>query len=170
MPLDATSLSPSPKASSTMASDLGPEKKTVRTGSCLCREVQYEVVGDPLAFRICHCINCRKVTGSAFMANAFFSVKGFNVTRGKENLRAFVDTNTASGIPINRWFCAGCGANIYMQSTDATRAKVIVIQSGGIDGNVVSEWVPDTEMFPEQRRTWVQCTSDPTLRRGFPRL
>ena len=66
--------------------------------------------------------------------------QGFNITRGKENLRAFVDTNTASGIPINRWFCAGCGASMYMQSTDATRAKAIVVQSGGIDGEGVSEW------------------------------
>ena len=66
--------------------------------------------------------------------------QAFNVTQGKENLRAFVDTNTASGVPINRWFCAGCGANIYMQSTNANRGRAIVVQSGGIDGNAVSEW------------------------------
>jgi hypothetical protein len=40
------------------------------TGRCLCGTVRYEVTGDlgPIAF--CHCVECRRASGSAFAANA----------------------------------------------------------------------------------------------------
>lgn len=41
-------------------------------GSCLCQRVQYEVTGPPKMTLVCHCDNCRKVTGSTFMANALY--------------------------------------------------------------------------------------------------
>lgn len=41
-------------------------------GSCLCQRVQYEVTGPPKMRLLCHCDNCRKVTGSTFMANALY--------------------------------------------------------------------------------------------------
>lgn len=41
-------------------------------GSCLCHKVQYELTGEPFTFFVCHCVNCRKATGSAFMSNGFF--------------------------------------------------------------------------------------------------
>ena len=46
---------------------------TVRSGSCLCKSIKYEIIGDPITFRVCHCMNCRKATGSAFMSNLVFS-------------------------------------------------------------------------------------------------
>lgn len=41
-------------------------------GSCLCSAIKYEITGDPFTYLVCHCINCKKATGAAFMANAFF--------------------------------------------------------------------------------------------------
>lgn len=42
------------------------------SGSCLCQQVRYELTGDPQVKLLCHCDNCRKVTGSSFMANAVY--------------------------------------------------------------------------------------------------
>ena len=44
----------------------------IRTGSCLCQSIKYTVTGEPLTFRVCHCVNCKKASGSAFMTNAFY--------------------------------------------------------------------------------------------------
>lgn len=45
----------------------------ITSGSCLCRKVEYEVVGQPLTKKVlCHCDNCRRATGSIFMANNFY--------------------------------------------------------------------------------------------------
>ena len=37
-----------------------------RTGSCLCKAIQYEITGDPVVTNLCHCLNCQKWSGSAF--------------------------------------------------------------------------------------------------------
>lgn len=57
-------------ASASQSSAQTPVK--VRSGSCLCRSVTYEVTGEPFTMRVCHCGNCQKATGAAFMTNAFF--------------------------------------------------------------------------------------------------
>ena len=44
----------------------------IRTGSCLCQSIKYTVTGEPLTFRVCHCVNCKKASGSAFTTNAFY--------------------------------------------------------------------------------------------------
>ncbi|KAJ7931673.1 Mss4-like protein [Mycena leptocephala] len=43
-----------------------------RLGSCLCRKIRFTVVGEPFSYAVCHCSNCKKFAGSAFMTNAFF--------------------------------------------------------------------------------------------------
>ncbi|KAF6756945.1 Mss4-like protein, partial [Ephemerocybe angulata] len=81
-------------------------------GSCLCKAVRYELEGEPVWFRVCHCVNCRKVTGAAFMANVLFPAKSFRITQGEGDLRVYEDGETASGVPMQRWFCGGCGSNV----------------------------------------------------------
>jgi hypothetical protein len=39
------------------------------TGSCLCNRVKYSVAAELQRFYLCHCEQCRKVTGSAFASN-----------------------------------------------------------------------------------------------------
>ena len=42
----------------------------LRHCSCNCGAVLLEARGTPLRVRLCHCLTCRKATGSAFMAFA----------------------------------------------------------------------------------------------------
>lgn len=46
--------------------------ETAITGNCLCGTVQYELSGPPIINVLCHCKNCKKSTGSSFMANSIF--------------------------------------------------------------------------------------------------
>lgn len=39
-------------------------------GSCLCVGIHYEVHGDIGELSVCHCKNCQKVNGSAFLVAA----------------------------------------------------------------------------------------------------
>lgn len=45
------------------------------TGGCLCGTIQYRIAGTPQRTIVCHCDNCQRVTGSAFMVNAWFKEK-----------------------------------------------------------------------------------------------
>ncbi|KAG2017279.1 DUF636 domain-containing protein [Coprinopsis cinerea AmutBmut pab1-1] len=139
--------SDSPTSTSTQA-------PVVRQGSCLCKGVQYALKGEPLEIRVCHCVNCRKATGSAFMVNSFWFTQNFEITNGQDLIRSFKDKGTASGILINRFFCSVCGSNVYLASTHP-KNKFVVVGLGTLDDEHVG-WVPDKEWFDEQRRPWIE--------------
>lgn len=48
------------------------EIKQIGTGSCLCKGITYEIIGEPVTSVVCHCIDCKKASGSAFMANVLY--------------------------------------------------------------------------------------------------
>lgn len=39
----------------------------VRRGGCACGAVRYEVRGEPTVVGLCHCADCRRESGSAFL-------------------------------------------------------------------------------------------------------
>lgn len=49
----------------------GAETQT-QQGSCLCGTVKYTISGPPSTTVLCHCISCKKASGSSFMANGFY--------------------------------------------------------------------------------------------------
>jgi len=40
-----------------------------REGGCACGAVRYRLTSDPLFTHCCHCLNCQRQTGSAFVIN-----------------------------------------------------------------------------------------------------
>ncbi|PPQ72098.1 hypothetical protein CVT26_006876 [Gymnopilus dilepis] len=113
----------------------------VRNGSCLCGSVRYTVAGDPITFRVCHCQNCRKATGSAFMTNTFFREDKVCITEGEELLSIYPDQATWNGATLNRYFCSHCGSNVFLRSTDkaAVEHRIFIIALGTLDDDV--DWV-----------------------------
>lgn len=53
-------------------------------GSCLCRNVRYEVTGEMGDFGYCHCTSCRKASGSAHAANAPVARSNFRLISGSD--------------------------------------------------------------------------------------
>src|SRR4029450_1325879 len=41
----------------------------LREGGCSCGAVRYRLASDPLFTHCCHCLNCQRQTGSAFVIN-----------------------------------------------------------------------------------------------------
>ena len=54
------------------------------TGSCLCRTVRFEIRAELGSIVYCYCESCRKVQGTAFVANAPVTEEDFVVTSGAE--------------------------------------------------------------------------------------
>ena len=52
------------------------------TGGCLCGNVRIVASGRPYRVGLCHCLDCRKITGSAYSTNAVYPEDGFKVTKG----------------------------------------------------------------------------------------
>jgi len=53
----------------------------IRSGGCLCGKVRYTVRGEPYKSGLCHCTECRQVTGSAFLAYADWRLAEFACLR-----------------------------------------------------------------------------------------
>ena len=75
------------------------------TGGCSCGAVRYEVRGEPLVAGLCHCISCRKETGSSFLAYADWPAGAFSYTGA---------VRTYEG----RSFCPTCGSRLFHLGDD----------------------------------------------------
>ena len=74
-----------------------------RTGGCLCGAVRYTVRGEPYKSGICHCADCRKATGSDFLAYADWRPDQFTSVG---QVTTFV----------GRSFCPTCGSRVFAVS------------------------------------------------------
>ncbi|KDQ19561.1 hypothetical protein BOTBODRAFT_153498 [Botryobasidium botryosum FD-172 SS1] len=137
----------------------------VQAGSCLCGKVRYELSGEPFTFVLCHCNNCRKASGSSFMANVFFTQSQVKVLQGESDIKVYDDTENDSGGTVHRSFCSNCGCPIF--ATNKTYEGVVIVTSGTLDGEY--EWKPQNELYCKRRRGWVpEVEGTNRLQETFP--
>ena len=85
-----------------------PKEFTLNKGKCLCEGVQFSVIGSFGEVRYCHCSQCRRVTGSAFSANAKISIESWRINSGEALIREYENKPG-----IYRAFCSICGTPVY---------------------------------------------------------
>jgi hypothetical protein len=127
-------------------------------GGCLCGAVRYVVDAEPIRQILCHCVDCQKHTGTAFLSGIAFPTNGVEVT-GK--LSKFTMPGGQSGQPMHRWFCSSCGSPIMLGRDDTDRR---LICAGTLDDK--SQFKPETSLFCEQAPEWVVM---PTVTENLPR-
>ncbi|EIW77481.1 hypothetical protein CONPUDRAFT_84285 [Coniophora puteana RWD-64-598 SS2] len=150
------------------------EGKLKAHGSCLCKAVRYELNADAevLWYNLCHCKDCQKASGSAFMANPGFSKtqSEYKITQGEAALGIWTVCDTTSGKPVARYFCTKCGSPIKLElplsphherETSAVltpeeleRLDYVIIPTGTLDDPV--EWTPQQEIFCKDRFSWLK--------------
>ncbi len=98
---------------------------TTLTGGCLCGGVRYEATTTPTTVYFCHCTQCQKAQGTAFVASVPIALDAFKITRGQALLKAFRAT------PVKgRFFCGECGSPLY----SFTEGKSMVrVRAGSFD-------------------------------------
>ena len=78
------------------------------TGGCHCGAVRYRVSAPADEVCHCHCSICRRIHGAIFASFAIVRREDFIITRGAERLTRYDSTPGA-----HRYFCSGCGSQIY---------------------------------------------------------
>ena len=96
----------------------------MKTGSCLCRAVTFELHGRLRPVFVCHCTQCRKTSGHFWAATAV-DRKGLRMTSG-DGLRWYRSSERAQ-----RGFCATCGSSLFWQEDGA---ESISVAAGAVDG------------------------------------
>jgi hypothetical protein len=121
-------------------------------GGCLCGAVTYEVRLPFAKFVTCYCSRCRKVSGSAFAANAYVSPETFQWTRG-ENLVVRYDPPAAQSFATS--FCGKCGSPLPHHTRSR---REIVIPAGSLDDDPGTK--PTTSAHWDSRAPWMLATTD----------
>jgi hypothetical protein len=119
----------------------------VRTGGCMCGAVRYESGGEPLFSLQCHCRDCQRASGSAFVAAVRLPAAQFRITQGAP--KRYVARSDA-GNEIARVFCGECGTPLYVQVS--TRPDLVGIRVSSFDDP--SWFRPDADIFVSSAQPW----------------
>ena len=114
-------------------------------GSCLCRNINYEVAGELGDFGYCHCTSCRKASGSAHAANAPVERSAFRIVSGMDTLREF-----ESSPDKFRASCSRCGSPIYAYL--ASSRELIRLRLGTLDTPFTKQ--PQAHTFVSDKASW----------------
>ncbi len=77
------------------------------TGECFCGEVQYQLDGELMDARSCHCSRCRKAYSGAGSAYALVDASEFRWLKGEALLTSYVGQH---GFGLQ--FCSRCGSTL----------------------------------------------------------
>jgi hypothetical protein len=118
-------------------------------GGCVCGAVRYECSAEPILMFKCHCRDCQRVTGGAFLSGLLVPVSAFHLTKGQ--LRYHFTPSLAGG-NHKRGFCADCGSRITGGEFDQRRVETIGITAGSLDD--ASWFCARMDIFIEDAQPW----------------
>lgn len=119
------------------------------TGHCHCGKIAYEAEVDPEAVRICHCLDCQTLTGSAFRISVPAPPEAFRLVRGEPRIYIKV---ADSGSRRGHAFCGDCGAPVFRLPTDNT--PTYSLRVGGLDQRA-ELGPPKSQIWVRRRLPWV---------------
>jgi hypothetical protein len=119
----------------------------VLEGGCSCGSVRYRLTGDPLFVHCCHCLDCQRQTGSAFVINILIEADQVEITTGEPQSVA-VPRGNGSTQEILR--CPSCEVALYSHYTDPA---VAFVRAGTLDEPASVS--PDVHIFTRSKLPWV---------------
>jgi hypothetical protein len=122
-----------------------------REGGCSCGAVRYRLTSDPLFVHCCHCLNCQRQTGSAFVINVLIETDRVELLAGEPER---VDVPRERG-KQKIWRCPACQIALYSQYT---RASVRFVRAGTLDDPASVS--PDVHIFTRSKLPWVVLPED----------
>ena len=118
-------------------------------GGCACGAVRYRLTSEPLFTHCCHCLNCQRQTGSAFVINLLIETDRVEVLAGDPQP---VDAPRDDGSSQRIFRCQTCQVAVY---SEYTRPEFRFVRAGTLDDP--SRVVPDVHIFAG--RKWLGSRS-----------
>lgn len=118
------------------------------TGGCACGAVRYELLSRPMFTHCCHCLDCQRQTGSAFVINGLIETDRIVVRSGQ---LVPVRVPTDSGQPHDIYRCAMCQTALW--SDYGGRPWLRFVRIGTLDEPHMV--VPDVHIYTRSKQAWV---------------
>lgn len=122
-------------------------------GGCACGSVRYRLESAPMFVHCCHCKDCQRQTGSAFVLNALIETARVTVLSGT---LARSPMPTDSGLPHGIDRCSACGTGVW--SEYGGRAVFRFVRVGTLD--VPSACPPNVHIYVRSKLPWVTLPPD----------
>jgi hypothetical protein len=133
--------------------------KLPQTGGCQCGKVRYEVTEAPLNVYTCHCLDCQRLTSSAFSLGVVVPETGFRLT-GIEPRR--LQRMADSGRTNVRLVCPECGSWV----TSMPRDGLVRLRGGTLDD---TSWLrPTRHIWTRSKQQWVTIPEGDEIFEGQP--
>ena len=116
-------------------------------GGCACGEVRYRLTSEPLIVHCCHCLNCQRQTGSAFVVNVLIETDRVELLAGAPQP---VSVPRSGGKKQKIWRCPTCQVAVYSQYTTP---RMRFVRGGTLDDPSSVE--PDVHIFTRSKVPWV---------------
>jgi hypothetical protein len=121
---------------------------SVREGGCSCGAVRYRLGSNPLFVHCCHCLNCQRQTGSAFVINLLIEADRVELLAGDPEP---VDVPRDDGSLQAIFRCPVCQVAVF---STYTRPEIRFVRGGTLDDPTAVS--PDVHIFTRSKLAWVE--------------
>jgi len=119
-------------------------------GGCHCGSVRYVCSEEPITVVNCHCGDCQKIAGSAFITGVLVPEGSVKINGEMKSYRVEAD----SGNRITRNFCPACGTRILVELEGGIG---IGVSYTTMDDN---SWLePAVEFYVAKAQPWITLCS-----------
>ncbi len=118
-------------------------------GGCACGEIRYRLRMPPMFVHCCHCQDCQRQTGSAFVLNAITETDRIELLRGNPEP---VAVPTDSGRSHDIYRCPVC--RVALWSDYGKRPNLRFLRVGTLDDAAAVQ--PDVHIFTRSKVPWVR--------------
>jgi hypothetical protein len=122
-------------------------------GGCACGEIRYRLASKPMFVHCCHCRDCQRQTGSAFVINALIETDRVEKLKG-ETVAITVPTDSGQPHVIHR--CKTCGVAVW--SHYGGNRPLSFVRVGTLDDP--SALAPDVHIYTRSKLPWVALPAD----------
>jgi hypothetical protein len=129
------------------------EQEDAMEGGCACGAVRYRLKTRPMFVHCCHCLDCQRQTGSAFVLNALIETDRIERLAG---VPVAVAMPTDSGRPHDIYRCAKCHTAVW--SDYGRRPALRFVRVGTLDDPKLLP--PDVHIFTRSKQPWVGLPAD----------
>ena len=118
-------------------------------GGCFCGNVSFRLTSEPMFVHCCHCRNCQRQTGSAFVLNAIIETDRIKRLGGEP---VITTVESGSGKPHDIHRCSDCGVAVW--SDYGRRRSMQFVRVGTLDDP--STLSPDVHIYTRSKLPWVR--------------
>jgi len=118
-------------------------------GGCSCREVRYRLTSAPMFVHCCHCLNCQRHTGSAFVINMLIESARVEVLSGSPQPVTMPENG---GTPNRIFRCPECRVAVW--SEYGGRSQILFVRAGTLDDPAAV--APDVHIYTRSKLPWVR--------------